>query len=101
MSLALIFAGILLLVASARNQQDTLFTLVKGDLTGQNNFVEWILALMIVGSIGYIPKLRPLSVSLLALILITIFLKKGQGFFAQLTTAVGKTTLFSSSKSKG
>ena len=92
MSLALIFAGILLLVASVRDKQADLFTLVKGDLTGANNFVEWILALVLVGALGYIPKLRPLSVALLALILLAIFLKKGQGFFEQLNKAVQKTT---------
>ena len=93
MGIALLFAGVLLVVAAVRNQQSTLFALVKGDLTGPNNFLEWIFAIAIVGAIGYIPKLKPLSVALLALILLAIFLKKGQGFFAQAQKAIGQTTV--------
>ena len=92
MSLALIFSGVILLVAAVRNKQVDLFNLVKGDFSGSNNFVEWIVALMLVGALGYVPKLRPLSIALLALILVVIFLKKGTGFFDQLTKAVAITT---------
>lgn len=93
MSLALIFAGILLLVASVRDTQADLLALVKGDLSGPNNFVEWIVALALVGAIGYIPKMRSFSIALLALVLLAIFLKKGQGFFDQLNSTVKNTTV--------
>lgn len=92
MALALLFAGAVLLAAAVRSKQGDLFTLLKGDLTGANNFVFWIVALVIIGSIGFIPRLKPLSVALLALVLISIFLRKGTGFFSGLTTAVNSTT---------
>lgn len=93
MPLALVIAGVLLLVSAVRGTQVELVQLVKGDLIGtgkgEGNFLQWMLALVLVGAIGYIPRLKPLSVALLALILLVIFLRKGQGFFAQITAATG------------
>jgi len=89
MALALLLAGVLLVVAAVRDQQSTLFALVKGDLTGDNNFVQWAAALLLVGAIGYVPRLRPVSIALLTLVLLAIFLRRGTGFFSQLQTAVG------------
>lgn len=91
MSIALLFAGAVLLIASVRDKQADLFALVKGDLTGQNNFVEWMVAILLLGAIGYIPRLKPVSAALLALVLIAIVLKRGTGFFDQLTAAVQST----------
>lgn len=91
MALALVVAGVLLLVSSVRDTQVDLVNLVKGDLigTGQGNFLQWILALALVGALGYIPRLKPLSVAFMALILVAIFLRKGKGFFSQLSAAAG------------
>lgn len=47
---------------------------------------------MLIGAIGYIPKLKPISTAFLALVIVVLFLKKGTGFFAQLTTGLGSTT---------
>ncbi len=97
MPFALLIIGALLLVASIRNTQDELFTLVKGDLTGANNFVYWMVAILLIGVIGYIPKLKPVSVAFLASVIIVLFLKRGNpsgiggGFFSQFTTALGTT----------
>jgi hypothetical protein len=88
-SLALIFAGVLFLAAAVRSSQDDLYGLLKKDLTGSNNFLQWVLALALVGALGFIPKFKPFSVSLLALILVAIFLRKGTGFFDQLSSATG------------
>lgn len=89
MPLALLFIGVLFLAAGVRDKQGDLFTLLKGDLTGQNNFLQWVLALVLVGALGFIPRMRPVSVALIALILIAIFLRKGAGFFDQLAGATG------------
>jgi hypothetical protein len=84
MGLALLMAGAVLLIAAVRDRQGDLFSLVEGDLTGPNNFFQWALAIVIIGAIGYVPKLKPLSTGLLALVLISIFLRRGTGFFTQL-----------------
>jgi putative exporter of polyketide antibiotics len=80
MPFALIIIGVVLVVASVRNTQGDLYTLVKGDFTGQNNYVYWMLSILLVGSLGYIPSLTKLSRVFLVLILVVLLLHK-QGFF--------------------
>jgi hypothetical protein len=93
MPFALIVIGTVLLVAAARNTQGDLFDLVKGDFTGPNNFIYWFISIMIIGSLGYIPKLKPLSTAFLALVIVVLFLTRGkQGFFGKFTEAIGTTT---------
>jgi hypothetical protein len=89
MSIALLGAGILLVVASVRDKQGDLVNLVQGDLLGEGGFLQWFVALVLLGAIGFIPRLKPFSVALMALVLIAIFLRKGTGFFDQLQKAVG------------
>lgn len=97
MPFALLILGILLLVAGARNTQDILFALFKGDFGGQDNFIFWFLAIVLIGAVGYVPKLKPVSTAFLGLVIVVLFLKKGStggtggGFFAQFTQAIGGT----------
>ena len=91
MPFALLFVGLILVIAGVRNKQDQLFTLVKGDFTGQANFFFWFVSILAIGAIGYIPKLKPISTAFLALVIIVLFLKKGTGFFAQASTALQST----------
>lgn len=103
MSFALIIVGLFLLISSVRGTNQTLIQLVRGDLTGPNNFVFWVLAILAIGAVGYIPKAKPLSAVLLALVIVVLFLKKGGGgsaggagffqqFFAQVSKATTQTT---------
>lgn len=92
MPFALAIIGIVLLVAGVRNKQADLYALVKGDFTGQNNFIFWMASIFAIGVLGYVPKLKPISSALLALVIVVLFLKKGVGFFAQFNTALGQTT---------
>jgi hypothetical protein len=107
MAFALIILGLLLLVAATRNTQDQLFTLLKSDFTGPNNFVFWVVSLLVIGAVGYIPKLKPLSTAFLVLVVLVLFLTKGNpqlaggGFFEQFTRQIGKTTSPEASKELG
>lgn len=101
MPFALAIIGIALLVAGVRNKQDVLFALLKGDFTGENNFIFWAVSILIIGAIGYIPKLKPISTAFLALLIVVLFLKKGTGFFARLGQAVGSTTVLNPNVTKG
>jgi hypothetical protein len=99
MPFALLFIGILLLVVSIRNQQTPFVHLVAGDFTGPGNFIYWVVALVLLGAIGYIPKAKPVSNLLIVLILVVLVLKRGNpqtgvtgGIFQQLTDALGTTT---------
>jgi hypothetical protein len=102
MAFALLIIGAVLLISAVRNTVDGpsgLFALVRNDFTGQANFIYWIAAILIIGAIGYIPKLKSLSVAMLGLVVLVLFLKKGDpttgvggGFFAQFVKGIGATT---------
>lgn len=88
------FAGIILIVAAVRdritNGNPSLIDLLKADFTGQPNFVEWMLALVLIGSIGYIPKMQPIARGFLVLVIIGMLLSN-KGFFVQLGNVFNKT----------
>lgn len=94
MPFALLFIGILLVVVAVRNMQAPFLALLGGDFSGQGNFFYWIVALILVGVIGYLPKAKPVSDGLLVLILLALVLATGKpgaargGLFKELTTAL-------------
>ena len=103
MPFALLIIGIWLLISGVRNTQDMLFALLKGDFTGQDNFIFWLIAILIIGAIGYVPKLKPISTGFLVLIILVLFLKKGSstglggGFFSQFISGISTTDQSSTS----
>lgn len=98
MPIALILIGVILLIAAVRNTQGTLFTLVKGDFTGKNNFIFWLVAILVIGAIGNVKQLKGFSNAFLALVIIVILLSN-KGFFAQFQTALSTTTSTSTTTS--
>lgn len=111
MPFALLLIGVWLLIAGVRNTAGpastpgTLFALLHGDFTGTDNFAYWFIAIVLIGAIGYIPKLKSLSTAFLVLVLVVLFLKKGSstgvggGFFDQFISGLGITQSASSSSS--
>lgn len=96
MPLALLAFGALLLIAAIRGTQDDLFALLKKDFTGQGNFFLWILAILLVGSVGYVKQLRPISNAFLVLILLVFILaanKGGRDFFSSLLSQISGTQM--------
>jgi general stress protein CsbA len=80
MPFALLTIGVLLLVAGARGTQDDLFNLVKGDFTGSDkgqSYVHWIVAIVLIGALGYISALKNLSRAFLILVIVVLFIKNG------------------------
>lgn len=101
MPFALLIIGAFLLIAAVRGTADGpngLFALVSGDFTQPPGFAYWMVAILIVGSIGYIPKVKPISVAFLWLIVLVLFLSKGDpskvggGFFGQFVQGLKATT---------
>lgn len=84
MPYALLLIGAVLLVAGLRNTYSELWALVKGDFTQQGGFLTWVAAIAVVGGMGYIPKLRSLSIAFMTLLLLVLVLSNG-GVFAKLT----------------
>jgi hypothetical protein len=87
MPFALIFVGVLFLVVGYRGTERDLITLLKGDFTGPGNFIWWIVSIMVIGALGYVPKLKSLSDGFLVLVLLVLFISN-PGFFSQFTRQV-------------
>lgn len=101
MPFALLIIGAFLLIAAVRGKTDGpdgLFALVAGDFTGPASFVYWMVAILIIGSIGYIPKVKPVTTAFLGLLILVLFLAKGDpskaggGFFEKFTEGLASTT---------
>lgn len=88
MPFALVIIGLTLLISGVKNTQGDLFTLVKGDFTGPKNFIFWTVSILIIGAIGYIPKLKPVANSFLVLVIVVLFLSN-KGFFANFNQQIG------------
>lgn len=107
MPFMLLIIGLVLIAAAVRNKQQDFIALLGGDFSGSGNFVYWIVALIVIGAVGYIPKAKPVSDGLLVLILLALVLTRGNpkypggGVFSQLETALGTTSKPSSASITG
>ena len=84
MPFALVTIGLLLVVTGFQNTYKQFGSQVAGDFTGQNNFAYWLVALGVIGGLGYIKPLEGFSRAFMFLIIMVLFLTKGQGFFAKI-----------------
>lgn len=94
MPFALLIIGITLLVSAVRGTYTDLDKLVVGEFKGntaQSNFLYWIVAILIVGMIGYVESLQSFSRAFLALIIIVLFLHN-KGFFSNFFSGIGLNT---------
>lgn len=98
MPFALLIIGIALIISAVRDTQGDLLVLVANDFIGPNNFWYWVAALLMVGAVGFVDRLKPLSDGLLVIILLGLLLasgdpgKAGGGFFKRFVDALGTTT---------
>lgn len=82
MPFVLIIIGLVFLISGVKDTQDDLLALLKGDFTGQHNYIYWMVSILIVGAVGYVDELKPVSRAFLVLVIIVLFLSNG-GFFAK------------------
>lgn len=87
MPFAFLMLGALFVIAGVRGKDGQLFTLIKADFSGKPNFLTWMVAVLLVGSLGYIEPIKPVSRALLVLIVIVLFLTNG-GFFQKFAQGV-------------
>lgn len=80
MPFAFLILGSLFLIAGVRGTDEQLFTLIKGDFTGKPNFIGWLIAILVIGALGYIEPIKTVSRAFLALVLIVLFLSNGGVF---------------------
>jgi hypothetical protein len=91
MAFALSFIGALLIVLGFQNTYAPFGTLVAGDFTGKNNFVYWLVALGVVGAIGYAKDLQGFSRAFMGLIIVVMILAN-KGFFSNLESGLSSGT---------
>lgn len=97
MAFALLIVGFVLLASAVKNTQGDLYTLISGDFTGSSNFIYWVISILLIGAIGYIPKLKGLSDAFLGLVILVLFLSRGDptkatgGFFQKFTQQIAST----------
>lgn len=102
MPFVLIVAGVVLLIAAVRGPScgavpchQLLFYLLAKDFTGPNNFIFWFISILIIGAVGYIPKMKPISDGFLVLVIVSLFVRKngqGQSFITAFENQIGSTT---------
>lgn len=84
MPFTFLIVGIVLLVSGVQNTQGQLFTLLQNDFSidTQPSFTYWLLAILFIGSLGYVGKLRTFSRLFLVLVIIVLFIHN-KGFFCK------------------
>jgi hypothetical protein len=87
MPFALAIIGIIFMVTAVKGTTTQFFGLVSADFSGSGNYVYWVISILIIGSVGYIKKLQPVSDMFLALVLIVMFIAN-KGFFSQFMSAI-------------
>jgi hypothetical protein len=75
-------SGLVLVLVGLNGDPAKLYSLIAADFQGPNSFIYWLLAILILGALGYIKGLEQLSKLFLILVLIVLFLDNG-GFFQQ------------------
>ncbi len=86
MPFVLIIAGLVMLLTAVNGTVGQLGTLLKQDIFGTHGFMFWIVAIIIIGALGYIKAIKPLSDGFLVLILLVLFLNN-RGVFQQFVAA--------------
>jgi hypothetical protein len=90
MPFVLITIGVVLFVTALNGTTKAFGSQIYKDLftnTGGPSFIYWMLALVVVGMIGYIPEAKKPSDAFMALIIIGMVLANG-GFFQKLQQAI-------------
>lgn len=87
MPFLLTVAGLMMIISGAQNTYRQLGAQLRKDFTGPANFTWWLASLGGVGAVGYIPKLRPVALGFMTLIVVVLVLA-AKGLFAKATAAL-------------
>ena len=92
MPLLLIGTGLILLITGVKGDPALLWEQLGKDFTGPNNFLYWLVSIVVLGALGYIKGLENLSRLFIILLLAVIFLKSDTGFFSQLQKFINSSS---------
>jgi hypothetical protein len=91
MPILLIGSGLALVLVGLNGDPGKLYALLANDFTGKNSFVYWMLAILVLGGLGYVPGLDKISKAFLVLVILVLLLDNG-GFFKHFQDFVKSTT---------
>lgn len=91
MPFVLLIVGAAFIAAGVQGKQSQLYSLLKNDLTGKNSYLSWVIAILIIGAIGYVEELKPISRAFMVLVIVVLFLSNG-GFFQKFQQQVFPAT---------
>lgn len=88
MPLFFLLIGILLVIIAINDKMKELAALTKEDFSlSGGGFAPWIVAVFVIGSLGYIKTMRPVANAFLVLI-VTVMVLSNRGFFDKFTSAI-------------
>jgi hypothetical protein len=91
MPFAFLLLGSMFVISGVRGTDTQLLALLKGDFTGTPNFISWLLAILLIGSLGYVEALRPLSRIFLTLVILVLLIHN-RGFFTMFMQQIQPTS---------
>lgn len=89
MPFAFITIGLIMVITGVKGTHAALGAQLQKDFTGDRNFVYWLLAIGVVGSLGYVESMKTFSRLFLLLIVVAMILKNG-GFAEKLMQALAQ-----------
>ncbi len=94
MPFVFLIIGVMLLVIGLRGQSQAATTLLKDEFTGSGSFIQWFIAIMVLGLVGYYKPIRPLTDGLIGLVILTMILNEQtkNNIFKAFETALQNTT---------
>lgn len=88
MGIVFLMVGIVAVAIGVRGQAGAAGKLLASEFTGPNSYVQWLAAILILGAIGIWKPARPAANGMIGLVILAIFIRRGQGFFDQLNSAI-------------
>jgi len=91
MPVFLLIIGVLMMVLAVRGNTTYAINLVKADVLGTNGFVMWILAVIVLVSLGHIKSIRPVTDAFLGLVILVIIVysyKNNNSIFSDFVSQV-------------
>ncbi len=78
MPLVFIGLGIVFILTGLKGDAGSLWDLVRGDFSGPNNYVYWMISILALGSLGYVESLQKLSRLFIVLVIIVLLLNRNK-----------------------
>lgn len=90
MVILLLIVGVILIVVGLNGKVDEFTGLIKSDFTSDGevaSFPVWVMAIVLIGALGYSKTLKPISNAFLVLVFLAIFITN-KGFITKFVDTV-------------